>query len=80
MQLGASGGFPAHLEEEAWRLLLEVSLLSSLSFASYLAFCFTLHSYPCIFFHLSGDGSTKKGWFPEGGGPQTGGGGAMLGD
>ena len=30
MQLGASGGLPAHLEEEAWGLLLEVSLFSSL--------------------------------------------------
>ena len=54
--------------------------LFSLSFASPVAFYFSLHSYPCIFFHLSGAGSTKKGWFPEGGSPQTGGGGATLGD
>ena len=32
------------------------------------------------FLSLSGAGSTKKGWFPERGGPQTGGGGTMLRD
>ena len=57
-------GFPAH-PEEAWGLLLEVSLLSSVSFCFHVAFYFSLHSYLCIFFHLSGAGSTEKGWFPE---------------
>ena len=54
--------------------------LFSLSFSSHVAFYFPLHPYPCIFFHLSGTGFTEKGWLPEGGGPQTGDGGAVLGD
>ena len=70
-------GLPAHLDEEAWGLLLEVSLFSSLPLFFYVAFYFSLHSYPCIF-HLSGDGSTEKGWFPMGGGPQIGNGGTAF--
>ena len=34
---------------------------------------------PLYFFHLSGAGSTEKGWFPMGGGPQIGDGGTALG-
>ena len=58
-RFGSSWGLPAEPEEEARGLLLEVSLFSSLPLFSYVAFYFSLHSYPCISY-LSGAGSTEK--------------------
>ena len=75
------GRFPAHLEEEAQGLLLEVSLFSPPSFWFWFLCGFLLLSYipTSVLFHLLGVGSTEKGRCPMGGNPEIRNGGTAFG-
>ena len=73
------GGLPAQLEEEAWGLLLEVSLFPSLLLGFHVAFYFFSHFYPFYFSHLLGAGSTEKGRCPMEGSPEIRNGGTAFG-